>query len=161
MKRVFIISILIFGLSVSYSFAQMGHGMMREGHTMGQGHMTEQGRMSEQGHMMEQEGKPGMQKNTFPDPTVDRSIMGDMMIMIQDMAVMIRQMSVIMSNMPEMDSVRSRDRSYGMSILMKDMADEMNTISTIMGRGTATEEEMKSAHNRIMELQKAMREFRK
>jgi hypothetical protein len=48
-----------------------------------------------------------------------------------------------------------------MSILMKDMADEMNAISTIIGRGTATEEEMKTAHNRIMELQKAMREFRK
>jgi hypothetical protein len=153
--RILLTIIIITGFIPAYTFAQMGHGMMREGHTMGQGHMTDQG------HMTEQEGRPGKEGTTFPDPAVDRGTMGDMMIMIQDIAVMMRQMSTVMSSLPDMDSVRSRDRSYGMSILMKDMADEMNMISTIIGRGTATEEEMKAAHNRIMELQKAMREFRK
>ena len=43
MKRIFVITILTVGLLATYSFAQMGHGMMRD-KTMGMGdnHMMDQ-----------------------------------------------------------------------------------------------------------------------
>lgn len=148
MKRVILISILLTGLSVSNGFAQMGHGMMRGGH-MDDGHMSDSGRMMEQ----EQQGMPG------PGQVMDRKMMGSMMGMIQDIAIMMRQMSEVMSNIPDMKSDLSRDKSYMMSGLMRDMAAEMNEISGIIGKGTATEEEMRVIHRRVMRLQEDMRKL--
>ncbi len=129
MKRMLIISILILGLVATYSFAQMGHGMMRdEAGEMGRSHMMEHGNM-----------------------------MGDMMGITQDMSAMMRDMSEMMGDMSKMSKDMSRDRMHKMSNMMREMCAEMNRMSDIMDKGMATEQEMRTMHNRMMEIQKQIK----
>ncbi len=128
MKRIFVITILIIGLAAAYSFAQMGHGMMRgTEEEMGQGHMMEQGHM-----------------------------MGSMMGVTQDMSVMMRRMSGMMGGISNMSREMSGDRMHNMSNMMRDMCREMSRMADFMDKGAATDEEMKAMRNRMMEMQKQM-----
>jgi hypothetical protein len=56
MRRALVISGLILVLVINYSYAQMGHGMMRQTEKeMEHEHMMEQKEMMGKGHMMEHE----------------------------------------------------------------------------------------------------------
>lgn len=144
MKSVFIITILILGLLVTYSSAQMGHGMMRNTHEMGQDHTTEQKEMMGKGHMMEHD-----------------KMISDMMNTTHRMSEIIHYMSEMMGDMSKMSRDMSRDRMHKMSNMMRDMCAEINKMSLMMDKGMATDEEMRTIHNRMIEMQKQMWKLRK
>lgn len=149
MKRLLLLLILISGLTSSYSHAQMGHGMMREGHMMGQGSM-----------MRPQERK--LQENEQEQQLMQhRHMMNTMMGMTQDIAIMMRQMSVVMGTITDDASKMSRDRMQRMSILMKDMSAEMNRISDVMGKGSTSGEEIRVMQKKMLELQDQMWELKR
>ena len=127
MRQVMVMVILLFGLTTSYSLAQMGHGMMRDSQMMGEHGMTGSGQMMEHGKMM-----------------------GNIKGMTQDISDLMRKMSELMGR------DISRERAHAMSNVVRDMAAEMNRISFMMDSGAATEEEMRDVENRMMEIKKYM-----
>jgi hypothetical protein len=132
MRQVMVMVILLFGLTTSYSLAQMGHGMMRDSHMMEEHGMTGSGQMMEHGKMM-----------------------GNIKGMTQDISDLMRKMSELMG------SDISRERAHAMSNVVRDMAVEMNRISFMIDRGSATEEEMIDVQNRMMEIKKYMSNINK
>lgn len=140
MKHVFLILILISGLVATYSFAQMGHGMMRDK----TGEMGHSQMMDDKGHMMEHS-----------------KMMDDMMGMTHEMSEIMHDMAEMMGEMSEMSRDMSREKMHKMSNIMRDMCAEMNKMPDMMDKGMATEEEMRMMHNRMMEMQKQMREIMK
>jgi hypothetical protein len=144
MKKLFFITLLLLVIVAENSSAQMGHGMMRSGDMMGKEHMMDQKEMTDRGHMMQH-----------------NKMMGDMMGMSQDIAIMMRQMSVVMGNITDVESKMSQGRMQNMSRLMRAIAVEMNVISDIMGKGSATDEEISALQNRMAELQKQVGELRR
>jgi hypothetical protein len=48
-----------------------------------------------------------------------------------------------------------------MSVVMKNMALEMNKISVMMGRGTATPEEVKAMRDRMIKMREQMRDLKR
>ena len=121
MRNITLITILIIGLMTSYSLAQMGHGMMRDSHMMQGQEMMATGQMMEHGQMME-------------------NLKG----ITRDMSTIMDQLSGMMNG--EM----SRERRHKTSELMRDVAAEMNRMSFMMDRGTATDEEMRDFQNRMI-----------
>ncbi|RJQ48341.1 MAG: hypothetical protein C4538_04010 [Nitrospiraceae bacterium] len=132
MKQTIVLSILMLCLSSTYSFAQMGHGMMRE---MPGGTMHE--------HMM---GHEGMMNH--------EQMKGNMADMMNQLSGMMGRMSEMMKDMP-------KEKMHQMSSLMRDMCLEMNRMSEMMGKGAATDEEIKAAHHSINELKKRLSEIAK
>jgi hypothetical protein len=127
MTKTFAVSLIfVFALSVTYSFAQMGDGMM-EG---------EQGGMMEHGRMMQHKGMMG-----------HRQMMGDMMGMTNQMSDMMGRLSGMMKDMPP-------DRTMRASELMEDMSHQMMEMSGMMKRGRASYKEMKMLQGGMMKLQK-------
>jgi F0F1-type ATP synthase alpha subunit len=102
MKKVLLICIMIFLLSISYSFAQMGSDMM-EG---------QQGQMG-QGQMME--GMMGQEQ-----------MMGSMMNMMHQMQGMMGDMSEMMKDMPMNDAKAMADIMQDMSKNMMNMSNMMH-----------------------------------
>ncbi len=132
MKQVMVMAILFFGLTTSYSLAQMGHGMIRDSHMMQGQEMMETGQIVEHGQMM------GVIKGTT-----------------LDMSTMMGEISGMMNG--EM----SRDRMHKTSELMRDVAAEMNRMSFMIDKGSVTLEEMKDLQNRVIEIQKQMLKINK
>jgi hypothetical protein len=156
-----IIAILILGVTVEQSLAQMGHGMMRGGH------MTEQ-----DDHMKDENGMMGdkeykqlddiftrKQKPTDEMSMHHRQMISGMMGAAQDMAIMMRQMSVMMGDITKMENKAGNQYTQRISAMMKDMAVEMNRISGMMGKGTATPEEVRAMQDRMIGMQEQMREL--
>ena len=132
MKRIFLITILIMGLIVAHSFAQMGGGMMggQKGR-MGGGMMGgQQGQMMEHKSMMSH---------------------GEMMSNMMDMT---NQMSGMMKDMP-------KEHMRKMSAMMRDMSKEMVEMSKIMEGGMASEKEMKKMHDRMIEMRNRISDMMK
>lgn len=123
MKNILLINILIIMFMASYSLAQMGHGMMRDGHMMEEHGMSGSGHMMEHGQMME-------------------NIKG----MTQDISTHMREISELMGR------DFSTERAHAMADIMRDMATEMNRISFMMESGGATQEEMRDVQNRMREV---------
>jgi len=130
MKRIFTAMILILGLFSAYTYAQMGHGMMRD---TDKG--MEHGEMMGKGHMM---GK----------------MMKGMMGMTHKMSEIMNNMAEMMSK------DMTEERMHKMSGIMKDMCAEMAKMSEMMDKGMATEEEMKAMHDRMSKIHKKMMEMR-
>lgn len=156
MKHILIIAGLVVTLAASYAGAQMGHGMMRDGHKMEQGgHM-----MGDQG-MMGSGGMMGGQDRDEQGAEAERRhMMNSVMGMTQDIAIMMRQMSVMMGDVTDTQGV-SGDRISRMSAIMKEMSTEMNRISDLVGKGSASDEEIRTMQNRMIQLQEQMWELRK
>ena len=132
MKKISILSLIIFCLMAVYSYAQTGHGMMR-GHGSGEGMME---------HMMMHEEMMGHEQMT-----------GDMTDIMTQMSELMGEMSEMMKDMP-------KDKAHQMSFMMRDMCPEMNRISEMLDTGTATDEEIKVMHDKIMEMKKGMTEIK-
>lgn len=143
MNKIYIMALLTIAMVFTsvQSFAQMGHGMMRDGHMMGQ-----------EGHMMDD--REGRRQNE--QMMQHRHMMNSMMGMTQDVAIMMRQMSVIMGNVSDPDSTVSKERMNRMSGLMKEMAASMNRISDMMAKGTASEEQVRIMQRRINDMREQM-----
>lgn len=125
MKKIFCITIFILALSAPYSFAQMGHGMMRE---MPGGMMHE--------HMMGHEE------------------------MMENMTDMLNQLSEIMRDISEMMKGMPKDKMKQISSIMKDMYTEIEMMAEMMDKDSATYEEIKSMHDRTVEMKKRMSEIK-
>lgn len=138
MKRIFIIISLILCLPATYSFAQMGHGIMRDSQMMEQKDMTGERHMLEHGRMMD-----------------------NMTGLTQDMSAVMNQMSEVMGNVSRTGRDLSKDNMHRLSNMMRDMSSEMNRMSLIMGKGKVTDEEMKAIRNRMMEIQKQISDMKK
>lgn len=144
MKRIFIIISIILCLPATYSFAQMGHGMMRDSQMMGQGPMMDQKDMTGERHMLEH-GR----------------MMDNMTGLTQDMSAVMNRMSEVMGNVSGTGRDLSRDNMHRLSNMMRDISSEMNRMSWIMDKGIVTDEEMKAMHDRMTEIQKQIREIMK
>lgn len=144
MKRIFIIISIILCLPATYSFAQMGHGMMRDSQMMGQGPMMDQKDMTGERYMLEY-GR----------------MMDNMTGLTQDMSAVMNRMSEVMGNVSGTGRDLSRDNMHRLSNMMRDISSEMNRMSWIMDKGTVTDEEMKAMHDRMTEIQKQIREIMK
>jgi multidrug resistance efflux pump len=81
--------------------------------------------------------------------------------MTQDIALMMRQLSVMMANVTDMDSNKSRDKVGRMSGMMKNMSAEMNRISDILGKGTASRQEIRDIQNSMLDMQEKMVELKR
>lgn len=138
MKRIFIIISLILCLPATYSFAQMGHGIMRDSQMMEQKDMTGEKHMLEHGRMMD-----------------------NMTGLTQDMSAVMNQVSEVMGNVSRTGRDLSKDNMHRLSNMMRDMSSEMNRMSWIMGKGKVTDEEMKAIRNRMMEIQKQISDMKK
>ena len=138
MKRIFIIISLILCLPATYSFAQMGHGIMRDSQMMEQKDMTGEKHMLEHGRMMD-----------------------NMTGLTQDMSAVMNQVSEVMGNVSGTGRDLSKDNMHRLSNMMRDMSSEMNRMSWIMGKGKVTDEEMKAIRNRMMEIQKQISDMKK
>jgi len=137
MIRNLIIGGILFALSCSYGFAQMGHGMMRGGHMMGKEHMKD---MMGEGYMM------------------DHDEMMDMMRgMTRDMTEMMQRMSEIMGRVQPMD----KQRMHQMAEMMRDIASEINRMSFMMDRGNITRDEMDDLKERIGKINSKLKEMMK
>ena len=121
MKQMFVLSLMILCLSAVDTFAQMGHGMMRE-YGSGQGMMD---------HMMMNEGMMSREK------TAD------------SMADITRQMSELMRDLSGKIEGLPSEKLDDLRNIMKEMSDEMETVSRLVEKGTATDEEVKDIRERI------------
>jgi hypothetical protein len=139
MKRILMITVFFSVLAVSSVSAQMGHGMMRDSHMMGQG-----------GHMMGEQGVKGSGQ------MMDHGrMMGNVQGMTRYMSNMMGQLSgMISQDMPG-------ERRHKVSEMMRDVAAEMNRLSFIIDRGSATVGEMNDLESRMTELHKHMSEITK
>jgi len=108
-------------LTASNGFAQMGHGMMRE-YGGGQGMMD---------HMMMHEGM--MSREQTADSLADIT----------------RQMSELMRDLSGKIEAFPHGKLNELRYIMKDMSDEMETVSRLVERGTVTDEEVKEIRERI------------
>jgi polyhydroxyalkanoate synthesis regulator phasin len=121
MRKLLIIPLFMLCFMASNSFAQMGHGMMRE-YGGGQGMME---------HMMMHEGM--MSREQTADSVTD----------------IIRQLSELMHDLSGKIEVSPPEKLHDLRDIMKDMSDEMEAVSRIVEKGTATDEEVKEMRERI------------
>ena len=121
MKQMFVLSLMILCLSAADTFAQMGHGMMRE-YGSGQGMMD---------HMMMNEGMMSREQ------TAER------------MADITRQMSELMRDLSGKIEGLPSEKLDDLRNIMKEMSDEMETVSRLVEKGTATDEEVKDIREKI------------
>jgi polyhydroxyalkanoate synthesis regulator phasin len=121
MRKLLIIPLFMLCFMASNSFAQMGHGMMRE-YGGGQGMMD---------HMMMHEGM--MSREQTADSVTD----------------IIRQLSELMHDLSGKIEVSPPEKLHDLRDIMKDMSDEMEAVSRIVEKGTATDEEVKEMRERI------------
>ena len=121
MKQMFVLSLMILCLSAVDTFAQMGHGMMRE-YGSGQGMMD---------HMMMNEGMMSREKTA------------------ESMADITRQMSELMRDLSGKIEGLPSEKLDDLRNIMKEMSDEMETVSRLVEKGTATDEEVKDIRERI------------
>lgn len=121
MKQMFVLSLMILCLSAVDTFAQMGHGMMRE-YGSGQGMMD---------HMMMNEGMMSREKTA------------------ESMADITRQMSELMRDLSGKIEGLPSEKLNDLRNIMKEMSDEMETVSRLVERGAATDEEVKDIRERI------------
>lgn len=156
MKQIFFIALLIVGLTTSYSLAQMGHGMMRGGHMMDEEEM-----MSDKEYRQLDDILTRKQQSTDEMTIHHRQMINGMMGATQDIAIMMRQMSDMMGNITEIESEASNQDIKRMSAMMKDMAMEMNRISGLIGKGTATPEEVRAMQDKVIKMQEQMRELKR
>jgi methyl-accepting chemotaxis protein len=143
-------------LTTTNAFTQMGHGMMRGGHMMG-----DQGMMGEQDIKDQFEKMLPQRRSEGEFSTEHRHMMNNIMGMTQDIALMMRQLSVMMANVTDMDSNKSRDKVGRMSGMMKNMSAEMNRISDILGKGTASRQEIRDIQNSMLDMQEKMVELKR
>ena len=130
---------------------------------MGQGGnmMGDQGMMGKQ-DLKDQSGKMQPQRRSEGElSTEHRHMMNSIMGMTQDIALMMRQLSVMMVNVTDMDSNKSRDIVGRMSGMMKNMSAEMNRITDILGKGTASRQEIRDIQNSMLDMQEKMMELRR
>jgi len=121
MRKLLIIPLFILCLTASNGLAQMGHGMMRE-YGSGQGMMD---------HMMMNEGM--MSREQTADSVADIT----------------RQISELMRDLSGKIEGLPPEKLNDLRNVMKDMSDEMETVSRLVERGTATDEEVKDVRERI------------
>ncbi len=121
MSKILIIPLFILCFTASNGFAQMGHGMMRE-YGGGEGMMD---------HMMMHEGM--MSHEQTADSIAD----------------IMRQLSELMRDLSGKIEDYPPEKLHDLRDIMKDMSDEMNYISRIVEKGTSTQEEVKTVHERI------------
>jgi predicted house-cleaning noncanonical NTP pyrophosphatase (MazG superfamily) len=121
MKHVLLMAVLISALAVSYSFAQMGHGMMRE-HGSGEGMME---------HMMMHQGMMSREQTA------------------ESISDLMRQLSELMRDLSGKIEKSQTEKPYDPENIMKDLSDELDVISRIVEKGTATDEEVKDIRERI------------
>jgi polyhydroxyalkanoate synthesis regulator phasin len=121
MRKLIIIPLFILYFMATNGFAQMGHGMMRE-YGGGQGMME---------HMMMHEGM--MSREQTADSVAD----------------MTRQLSELMRDLSGKIESSQVEKLHGLGDIMKDMSDEMDTISRIVEKSAATDEEVKEIRERI------------
>lgn len=127
MKHLLIIAFLLSVLTDSESIAQMGHGMMRG---MPGGTMNE--------HMRGHE-----------DMMNHEQMIGSMTDIMRELADIMSDMSKMMQNMPKYVI-------HQMPSLIRDICSEMNRLSEMMDRGTVSDEEIKSVHDRILDVKRRL-----
>jgi hypothetical protein len=66
-----------------------------------------------------------------------------------------------MMNISAMIKDMPKENMLNMSALMRDMSIEMSKMSEIVDKGTATDEEMKTMHERMTKMQKTFSEIMK
>jgi hypothetical protein len=125
MKKLFFV-VLVLGLFVSFSYAQMGGGMMGGKGQMGSGMMEGQETMG--GGMM-----------------TGQEMMGQMMKSMNQMSGMTQKMSEIMNK--GMDTSHMNE----MSGIMENMSKQMMNMSHMMKEGQVSQEEMKSMRQQMMD----------
>jgi len=131
MKRLLIATFLISALAASDSFAQMGHGMMRE---------IPEGMMHE--HMMVDEGMMSREQ------------------MMNNMTDMMNELSGLMGNMSEIMKYKPKEDMLRISVIMRDMSFEIRRMSDIIDKETVTDKELNIMKDDIMQMKKRMSEIK-
>ncbi len=146
MKRVFVITGLILVLLASYGFASgVGQNVKQD---MGRDVMGDDPATKGREHMMEMMSR---------GPAVEHGKMMDgMKEMTLDMSGMLNDITGAIDDMKGVSRKISKDKRHRISDIMKDMSDELNMISEVMGEGEVSEEKLELMKSRIEDLQKQM-----
>ncbi len=156
MERILTITALLSVLLCSYGYAQMGHGIMRDTDgTMENEQAEEQVEMTEE--QKEEKRKIEEQRKKAEEYRYMQHIrlMEEMRVITQEIVGTLDTLSGMINGITKLKEI-PEERMRKIGLVMKDLGDEVDTVSGIMAKGKAGNEELRDLRRRIKETQKQM-----